>query len=59
VAAGDIRADAADITAIELMRGVGNLCIGGENDARYQPRRLIAFLLDGLTSPGAAAAPAA
>ena len=56
VAAGAVR---ADITAYELMRGVGNLCIGQENDARYEPRRLIAVLLDGLTAPGAASAPGA
>lgn len=59
VAAGDVRTDAGDLTAYELMRGVGNLCIGGENDARYEPRRLIGLMLDGLASPGDAAAPAA
>ena len=44
VAAGEIR---ADVGALELMRGVGNLCIGGEDD-RYNPRRLVAVLLSGL-----------
>lgn len=36
------------VGALELMRGVGNLCIGGENDDRYDPRRLVALLLAGL-----------
>lgn len=37
-----------DIDAYQLMRGVGNLCIGEESDARYDARRLVAVLLDGL-----------
>ena len=48
VAAGDIR---SDITAYELMRGVGNLCIGRDLDPRYEPRHVIAVLLDGLRTP--------
>lgn len=48
-AAGDIR---SDIGAYELMRGVGNLCVGRDLDPRYEPRRLIAILLDGLHTPG-------
>ncbi|MEU9400773.1 TetR/AcrR family transcriptional regulator [Streptomyces sp. NPDC048242] len=32
----------------ELLRGIGNLCVGRENDPRYDPRRLIALLLQGL-----------
>jgi AcrR family transcriptional regulator len=48
VAAGDIR---SDISAYELMRGVGNLCVGRDLDPRYEPRRLIAVLLNGLRSP--------
>ena len=48
-------ADAGEITssieAYELMRGVGNLCIGHESDARYDPRRLIGLLLQGLQRP--------
>ena len=43
-AAGEIR---PDISAYELMRGVGNLCVGRDLDPRYEPRRLIAVLLDG------------
>ncbi len=35
----------------ELMRGIGNLCIGRDNDPRYDPRRLIALLLQGLQRP--------
>ncbi|MFF9203939.1 TetR/AcrR family transcriptional regulator [Streptomyces sp. NPDC014986] len=35
----------------ELMRGIGNLCIGRDDDPRYDPRRLIALLLQGLQRP--------
>ncbi|MEY9863831.1 AcrR family transcriptional regulator [Catenulispora sp. GAS73] len=48
VAAGEIR---SDISAYELMRGVGNLCVGRDLDPRYEPRRLIAVLLNGLRTP--------
>jgi AcrR family transcriptional regulator len=34
--------------AYELMRGIGNLCIGRDDDPRYDPRRLVALLLQGL-----------
>ncbi len=34
-AAGEIR---SDVEAYELMRGVGNLCIGADNDPRYDAR---------------------
>ncbi|MFF3378048.1 TetR/AcrR family transcriptional regulator [Streptomyces sp. NPDC002680] len=32
----------------ELMRGIGNLCIGHDGDPRYDPRRLVELLLRGL-----------
>ncbi|MEU1375055.1 TetR/AcrR family transcriptional regulator [Streptomyces triculaminicus] len=35
----------------ELMRGIGNLCIGRDSDPRYDPRRLIKLLLQGLRRP--------
>jgi len=38
----------SDIDAIELMRGIGNLCIGADNDPRYDARRLVRLLLAGL-----------
>lgn len=44
--AGEIR---PGVDAYELMRGVGNLCIGGEDDPGYDPRRLVALLVAGLT----------
>ncbi|MFG3289360.1 TetR/AcrR family transcriptional regulator [Streptomyces sp. NPDC048179] len=44
--AGEIR---SDLTAYELMRGVGNLCIGAENDPRYDARRLVGILVTGLS----------
>ncbi|MYR56653.1 TetR family transcriptional regulator [Streptomyces sp. SID625] len=37
-----------DVTAYELMRGVGNLCIGAENDPEYDARRLAQRLVAGL-----------
>ncbi|WP_026411239.1 TetR/AcrR family transcriptional regulator [Actinomadura oligospora] len=43
--AGEIR---SDIDAYELMRGVGNLCIGAEGDPRYDARRLVELLVAGL-----------
>lgn len=43
--AGEVR---ADVGALELMRGVGNLCIGDREDPRYDARRLVALLLAGL-----------
>lgn len=42
---------ASDIQAYELMRGIGNLCIGREGDTTYNPRRLVKLLLDGLQAP--------
>lgn len=37
-----------DITAMQLMRGVGNLCIGAEGNSDYDPRPLVALLVAGL-----------
>jgi AcrR family transcriptional regulator len=47
-AAGEIR---ADVGALELMRGVGNLCIGDRSDSRYDARRMVGFLIEGLRPP--------
>ncbi len=47
-ASGEIR---SDLEAYELMRGVGNLCIGADSDARYDPRRLVELLIAGLRRP--------
>ncbi|WP_413230235.1 TetR/AcrR family transcriptional regulator [Kitasatospora herbaricolor] len=44
-AAGEIR---SDITAYQLMRGIGNLCIGAESDPRYDARRMVTLLVAGL-----------
>ncbi|MFC6018163.1 TetR/AcrR family transcriptional regulator [Plantactinospora solaniradicis] len=46
--AGQIR---PDIQALELMRGVGNLCIGANKDTRYDARRMVELLLAGLRLP--------
>jgi AcrR family transcriptional regulator len=43
--AGEIR---PDMDAFELMRGVGNLCIGAENNSRYDARRMVGLLIAGL-----------
>jgi AcrR family transcriptional regulator len=47
-AAGEIR---SGVEAYELMRGVGNLCIGAESDPRYDARRLVELLVAGLRRP--------
>jgi hypothetical protein len=47
-ASGEIR---SDVQAYELMRGVGNLCIGAESDTRYDARRLVELLVAGLRRP--------
>ncbi|MGV9778759.1 TetR/AcrR family transcriptional regulator [Streptosporangium sp. NPDC003464] len=47
-AAGEIR---SDISAYELMRGVGNLCIGADGDPGYDARRLAEILVAGLRLP--------
>jgi AcrR family transcriptional regulator len=36
------------IDAYQLMRGVGNLCIGADSDARYDARPMVGLLLAGL-----------
>lgn len=51
----DAAVDAGEIRpgthAYELMRGIGNLCIGRDSDPRYDPRRLVELLLQGLQRP--------
>ena len=43
--AGEIR---SGVDAYALMRGVGNLCIGADNDPHYDARRLVDLLIAGL-----------
>lgn len=43
--AGEIR---ADIDAYELMRAIGSLCVGADNDPRYNARRMVDLLIMGL-----------
>lgn len=45
---GEIR---SGVDAYQLMRGVGNLCIGADSDARYDARQLVQLLLAGLRRP--------
>lgn len=47
-ASGEIR---SDLGAYQLMRGIGNLCIGADSDPRYDARRLVALLVAGLRRP--------
>jgi len=46
--AGEIR---SDVGAFELMYGVGNLCVGLDNDSRYDARRMVGLLVAGLRRP--------
>ncbi len=50
-AAAEAREIRPDIETYELMRGVGNLCIGAGNDSRYNARRLVHLLIAGLRRP--------
>jgi AcrR family transcriptional regulator len=45
VASGEIR---DEVSALVLMRGVGNLCIGAEDDPERPARQLVGLLLAGL-----------
>ncbi|MGW3807795.1 TetR/AcrR family transcriptional regulator [Micromonospora sp. NPDC005113] len=47
--AGEIR---RGMDAYELMRGVGNLCIGADSDPNYDARRLVELLIAGLLRRG-------
>ncbi|MGV9989822.1 TetR/AcrR family transcriptional regulator [Streptomyces sp. NPDC003374] len=47
-AAGEIE---SGIKGLQLMRGVGNLCIGADADPGYDARRLVTLLLTGLRRP--------
>ena len=47
-AAGEIL---PDVAAYELMRGVGNLCVGAGTDPRYDARRMVELLIAGLRRP--------
>jgi AcrR family transcriptional regulator len=44
-AAGEIR---PGMDAYELLRGVGNLCIGAENDPHYDARRMVDLVIAGM-----------
>ena len=46
--AGEIR---RGVGAYQLLRGIGNLCVGVETDPRYDARLMIELLLAGLTRP--------
>jgi AcrR family transcriptional regulator len=44
-AAGEIL---PDMEAVQLLRGVGNLCIGADNNPHYDARRMVALVIAGL-----------
>jgi len=46
--AGEIR---SDVDAYELMHGIGNLCVGADNNPRYDARRMVDLLIAGLLRP--------
>ena len=50
-AAGEAGQIQPDLDAYQLMRGIGNLCIGADTDDRYDARRLVELLLAGLRRP--------
>lgn len=50
VAAGEVRR--ADIGAYDLLRSIGNICIGGEQGTEFDPRRMAGVLVSGLTVAG-------
>ena len=41
-----------DTDAYELLRGVGNLCIGADNNPRYDARRMVELVIAGLRLQG-------
>ncbi|GHO41980.1 TetR/AcrR family transcriptional regulator [Ktedonospora formicarum] len=47
-AAAEAGETSTDIDAYELMRGIGNLCIGTDNDPRYDARHMVKLLIAGL-----------
>ena len=48
VAAGEI---GSDVGPYDLMRAIGNLCIGAGTDPRYDAQRMVDLLLTGLSRP--------
>ncbi|MFF2127806.1 TetR/AcrR family transcriptional regulator [Streptomyces olivochromogenes] len=48
---GEIRSGLEGLEGLELMRGVGNLCVGADSDPRYDARRLVGLLIAGLRQP--------
>ncbi|MEU3854367.1 helix-turn-helix domain-containing protein [Streptomyces sp. NPDC029554] len=45
VTSGEIR---PGLDAYQLLRGIGNLCIGADSDSRYDARRMVGILVAGL-----------
>ncbi|MFW0786622.1 helix-turn-helix domain-containing protein [Gordonia sp. CPCC 206044] len=48
VAAGEVN---RDVHPVELMRAIGNLCVGAGEDPRYDERRMVGVLIAGLQYP--------
>ncbi|MGI8401497.1 MAG: TetR/AcrR family transcriptional regulator [Gemmatimonadaceae bacterium] len=51
-AAAEASEISSDIDAYALMRGIGSLCVGADNDPRYDARRMVALLIAGLRQLG-------
>lgn len=49
----DAAASHAEVQPYALMRAVGNLCIGAEDDPDYDARPMVRLLLAGLFAPPA------
>jgi AcrR family transcriptional regulator len=47
-AGADVGETRSDIGALELMRGIGNLCIGSVDNSTYDARRMVELVIDGL-----------
>ena len=47
-AAGEAGEIVPDMDALSLMFGVGNLCIGAENNPQYDARRMVELVIAGL-----------
>jgi AcrR family transcriptional regulator len=47
-AATQARSIRTELGAYELMRAVGNLCVGVDSDSRYDARRMVSLLIAGL-----------
>jgi hypothetical protein len=43
---------APPVDAYTVLKGIGNLCIGAADDARYEAEALVQLLISGVLAPG-------